>query len=134
MSHCINAIPRDMWGQRSGRELQPVRSLALEEGGWSVSRCGRFTLGKGPSPILHEAGCACRKGGTHNQRKEDEGFKDKHKHNRSILLLGTEVLKMWIVLHTWAVWLPKMEELCRMSRNEFEKKWCFHTTLSSVEE
>ena len=25
---------------------------------------------------------------------------------------------MWIALHTWAVWLPKMEELCRMSRNE----------------
>jgi len=25
-------------------------------------------------------------------------------------------------LHTWAVWLPKMEELCRMSHNEFEKQ------------
>jgi len=56
---CINATPRDMpmeaqWG---ARELQPVRDLALE-GGWSLPRCGRFTLGKGPSPILHEAGCA----------------------------------------------------------------------------
>ena len=37
-------------------------------------------------------------------------------------LLGVKVLKMWIVLHTWAVWLPKMEELHGMSRNEFEKQ------------
>ena len=33
-----------------------------------------------------------------------------------------KVLKMWIVLLTWAVWLPKMEELSRMSHNEFEKQ------------
>jgi hypothetical protein len=27
-----------------------------------------------------------------------------------------------IVLCTWAVWLLKMEELCRMSHNKFEKQ------------
>jgi hypothetical protein len=29
---------------------------------------------------------------------------------------------MWIALHTLAVWLPKMEELCRMFRKEFKKQ------------
>jgi hypothetical protein len=60
LSHCINATPRamPMQAQRGGRELHPVRNLVLEGGGWSVPRCGRFALGKGPSPILHEAGCA----------------------------------------------------------------------------
>jgi hypothetical protein len=38
------------------------------------------------------------------------------------LLFGVKVLKMWIALYTWAVQLLKMEELCRMFRNEFEKQ------------
>jgi hypothetical protein len=57
LSDYINATPRDMpmQAQRVERELHSARNLALEEGGWSVPGCGRFTLGKDPSPILHEA-------------------------------------------------------------------------------
>jgi hypothetical protein len=60
LPHCISATPRDMpmLARRGGGELQPIRNLAFEEGRWSVPRCGRFTLGKDPSPILLEAGCA----------------------------------------------------------------------------
>jgi hypothetical protein len=60
LSHCISATPRDMpmQARRGGGELQPVRNLALQEGEWSVPRCGRFILRKVPSPILHETGCA----------------------------------------------------------------------------
>ena len=76
LSHCINATPRDMamQAQSGGKELKPVRNFALEERGWSVPRCGRFTLGKGPSPILREAGCASGLSGQERETSSSLGF------------------------------------------------------------
>jgi hypothetical protein len=39
-------------------QLYPFLTSALEGGGWSAPRPGRFTPGKDPAPIVQEAGWA----------------------------------------------------------------------------
>jgi hypothetical protein len=40
--------------------LQPIRNPALEGGGWSAPRSGRFSPGEDPVPSVQENGCASR--------------------------------------------------------------------------
>jgi hypothetical protein len=57
VSHCINAISRDMRGQRGGRELQPVLSLALEEGGGQYHAAAALRSGKARHPYYMRLVC-----------------------------------------------------------------------------
>ena len=45
-------------GEEEEVQLQHIRNLALEGGGWWTPSSGRSALGKEPSPILLEAGRA----------------------------------------------------------------------------
>ena len=43
-----------MQAQRGGGGIAPTNHIvALEAGGWSAARPGRFPLGKDPAPIVH---------------------------------------------------------------------------------